>query len=123
MKNWSHVGATPSSTFDVSDLDVEDEEEADPDQQRLRREVDDGEEHVQVRRLLDADDVDPDQEDDDDRADDDVPGVLAQGLPEDRQVVRDEERRDRDRGDVDEHLRPGGAEAGELVERVAGEAR
>ena len=103
-------------------VDVEDEEEADPHEQGLGREVDDCEEHVQARGLPHAHDVDPDQEDDDDRAADDVPRVLAQRLPEDGQVVRDEERRDRDGRDVDEHLRPGGAEAGELVERVAGEA-
>ena len=53
---------------------------------------------------------------------DDVPGVLAQRPPEDREVVGDEERRRRDGDDVDEHLRPGGAERDELVERVPGEA-
>ena len=56
-------------------------------------------------------------------ADDDVPRVRVEGLPEDREVVRDEERRDRDGDDVDEHLRPPGDEAHELVERVSREAR
>ncbi len=53
----------------------------------------------------------------------DVPRVRVQGLPEDREVMRHEERRRGDRHDVDEHLRPRCAEAHELVERVAGEAR
>ena len=72
---------------------------------------------------LDADDVQQHEEDDDDHASDDVPRVLPQGAPEDREVVRDEERRDGDRDDVVEHLRPGRGERDELVERVAGEAR
>ena len=72
---------------------------------------------------LDPDDVDRDEQDDHDRADDDVPRVLPQRLPEDREVVRDEERRDGDRDDVVQHLRPGGSEADELVEGVAREAR
>ena len=54
---------------------------------------------------------------------DDVPRVRPQRLPEDREVVRDEERRDRDRDDVVQHLRPAGAERDELVERVPREAR
>ena len=77
----------------------------------------------ELRGLLDADDVQRDEHDDHDRAADDVPRVRPQRLPEDREVVRDEERRDRDGDDVDEHLRPRRAEADELVERVAGEAR
>ena len=64
-----------------------------------------------------------DEDDDHDRAADDVPRVRAQRLPEDREVVRHEERRHGDRDDVDEHLRPAGGEADELVERVAREAR
>ena len=50
-------------------------------------------------------------------------GPVAERLPEDGQVVRDEEGRDRRGDDVGEHLRPAGEEGGELVERVAGEAR
>ena len=57
------------------------------------------------------------------RADDDVPRVVLERLPEDREVVRDEERRDGDRDHVVQELRPGGAEADELVEGVAREAR
>ena len=64
---------------------AEDEHEADDDQQRLRGEVDDRED-VEAGGLLDADDVDHEQ-DDDDCAADDVPRVLAQRLPEDREVV------------------------------------
>ena len=54
---------------------------------------------------------------------DDVPRVLLQRLPEDREVVRHEERRDGDRDDVVEHLRPRRPERDELVEGVAREAR
>ena len=107
----------------LQDLRAENEDEADNDEQRLGGEVDDRQEDVHSRRLLDADDVDRDEHDDDDRAPDDVPGVLAERSPEDREVVGHEEGRDRDRGDVDEHLRPGGPEADELVEPVPGEAR
>ena len=102
---------------------VEDQREADDHEQELRGEVDDGEEDVETRRLLDPDDVQRDERDDDDHAADDVPGVLAQRAPEDREVVRHEERRDGDRDDVVEHLRPGSAEGDELVEGVPGEAR
>ncbi len=104
-------------------LRVEHEHDPDGDEQELGGEVDDGEEDVEVRRLLDADDVQHHEKDHDHDPDDDVPRVLAQRVPEDREVVRDEEGRRRDRGDVDEHLRPRGAERHRLVEGVAGEAR
>ena len=45
-------------------------------------------------------------------------GVVFSAGPEDREVVRHEVRRDGDRDDVVEHLRPGRPERGELVERV-----
>ena len=62
------------------------------------------------------------QQRDHDRADDDVAGPVAQRLPEQpADVVRHEERRDGDRADVGEHLRPGGEERPELVERAPGE--
>ena len=105
------------------DLRAEDEHEAERDEQDLRRKVDHGERDREPRRLLDADDVQDDQQRDHDHSADDVPRVLAQRLPEDRQVVGNEERRGRDRDDVDEHLRPGGTEGDELVVRVTGEAR
>ena len=110
---------------DVVDEDrrAEDEDEADDHEQELRREVDDRERDVQSRGLLDPDDVQGDEQDDHDRAADDVPRVVLERPPEDRQVVRDEERRDRDRDHVVQELRPRGAEADELVERVAREAR
>ena len=50
-------------------------------------------------------------------------GFVLQRLPEDREVVRDEERRDGDRDDVVEHLRPRRPERDELVEGVPREAR
>ena len=82
-----HVGATPQWMLLRQHLRAEDEHEADDDQQRLRGEVDDRQEDVEARGLLDADDVDGDEQDDDDCAADDVPRVLAQRLPEDREVV------------------------------------
>ena len=54
---------------------------------------------------------------------DDVPRVRPQRRPEDREVVRHEDRRDGDRDHVVQHLGPGGPERDELVERVPGEAR
>ena len=54
---------------------------------------------------------------------DDVPRRLAERRPEDPEVVRHEERRDRDRDDVGEHLAPRREEGPELVEGAAGEAR
>ena len=104
------------------DLGAEHEREADRDEQELRGEVDHRQRHGELGCLLHADDIEGDQHDDDDDAADDVPRVRAQRLPEDREVMRDEEGRDRDRDDVDEHLRPRGDEADQLVEGVAGEA-
>ena len=57
-----------------------------------------------------------------DRAADDVAGAVPEPGPEDGQVVGHEEGRDRDRDRVVEHLAPGGDEADQLVEGVAGEA-
>ena len=51
------------------------------------------------------------------------PGPWPSGLPEHGQVVGHEVGRDRDRDRVVEHLPPGGDEADQLVEGVAGEAR
>ena len=50
-------------------------------------------------------------------------GFSRSGSQKTDEVVRDEERRDGDRDDVVEHLRPGGPELDELVEGVAREAR
>src|SRR2546421_5480705 len=105
------------------DVRAEDEREAEQHEQDLRGEVDPGEPDVDPCRLLDPDDVQPDEKDDDDRAADDVPRVLPQRLPEDREVVRHEKRRDGDRDDVVEHLRPGRPERDDLVEGVPREAR
>ena len=110
---------------DVVDEDrgAEDEEHAEQHEEHLRREVEHREHDRELRRLLDADDVERDEDHDHDGAADDVPRIRLQRLPEDREVVRHEERRRRHRDDVDEHLGPRGAEADHLVERVAGEAR
>ena len=50
-------------------------------------------------------------------------GQVLSDRPEDGQVVGHEEGRDGDRDDVVEHQRPAGAEADELVEGAAREAR
>ena len=104
------------------DLRAEDEREADDHEQDLRREVDDCERDRELRRLLHADHVQRDEHDDHDRAADDVPRVRVQRLPEDGEVVGDEERRHRHGHDVHEHLRPAGREAHDLVEGMPGEA-
>ncbi len=57
------------------------------------------------------------------RAADDVARAVPQRLPEHGQVMGHEVGRDRDRDHVVEHLPPGGDEADQLVEGVAGEAR
>ncbi len=105
------------------DLRREDEHEPEHHEQELRREVGDGEQDVEPRRLLDAEDVDHRQQRDDDDPADHVARPVAQRLPEQRaEVVRHEEGRDRDRDDVVEHLAPSGEEGPELVEGVAREA-
>ena len=114
---------TPVEVCVEDDAVIENQREADTHQQELRGEVEHGERDVQAGCFPDPDDVQEHEENDHERASDDVPRVLAQGAPEDREVVRDEERRDGDRDDVVEHLRPGRAERNELVECVAGEAR
>jgi hypothetical protein len=59
------------------DLRAEDEHEPERDEQHLGREVDDRERDRELRRLLDADDVEDDEDHDHDHAADDVPRVLA----------------------------------------------
>ncbi len=114
------------SPVDVVDEHLGAEHEGEPEEheQHLRPEVDHGEHDRELGRLGDADEVQRDEHDDHGRADDDVPRVRPQRLAEDRrEVVRDEERRRGDRDHVDEHLRPRRAEADQLVEPVAREAR
>ena len=103
-------------------LRAQHEGEAQDHEQHLGREVDHREADRELRRLRHPDDVERHERDDHDRPADDVPRVRAQRLPEDREVVRDEEGRDGDRDDVDEHLRPARDEADDLVEGVAREA-
>ena len=114
---------TPVEVCVEDDAVIENQREADTHQQELRGEVEHGERDVQAGCFPDPDDVQEHEENDHDGASDDVPRVLAQGAPEDREVVRDEERRDGDRDDVVEHLRPGRSERDELVEGMACEAR
>ena len=92
------------------DVRMENEREPDQHEQELRREVHDGQKDVQARRFLDPDDVEQDEHGDDDCSADDVPRVLPERAPEDREVVGHEERRDGDRDDVIQHLRPGRTE-------------
>ena len=113
----------PQWTLFDQHLGAEDEREAEQHEEHLRPEVDHREPDRELRRLGDPDDVERHEQDDHDRAADDVPRVLAERLPEDREVVGHEERGGRDRDDVDEHLRPRRAERDELVEAVPREAR
>ena len=77
---------------------------------------------VEPRRLLRPLDVERRERRDDPDPGDDVARALGERLPEDTEVVRHEEGRDRDRDDVVEHLPPARDEAHELVEGVSREA-
>jgi hypothetical protein len=101
----------------------ENEHAADDHQQHLRHEVRGRQEDVQARRLLDAYDIHTREQRDDGDARDDVARRGPERLPEDPEVVGDEERRDGDRDDVVEHLAPRREERPELVEGVAREGR
>ena len=102
---------------------VEHEDDPDPDEDDLRREVGDREHEIEPRRLLGALDVERREQRDESDPEDHVGGALPERLPEHREVVGHEEGRDRDRDDVGEHLAPGREEAHDLVEGVAREAR
>ncbi len=110
---------------DVVDEDrrTEHEEEPEEHEEHLRREIDHREDDRELRGLLDTDDVETHENRDHDRAADDVPRIRLQGLPEDREVMRHEERRRGDRNDVHEHLGPRSPEADDLVERMPSKAR
>ena len=69
------VGAMPKWTFVDEDVRAEDEDEAEQHEQHLRREVDRGEYDVDLRRLLDPDDVQDDEQDDDD-----APTMMSHGF-------------------------------------------
>ncbi len=102
---------TPSSTWSTSSSGLRTSTIPISTSSDLREEVRDREHEVQPRRLLGALDVERrEQADQDDRADH-VRRALPQRLPEDREVVRHEEGRDRDRDDVGEHLAPSRDEA------------
>jgi hypothetical protein len=102
---------------------MEDQEEPEPDEQQLRREVDHRQEDVEPGCLLNADDVEADQQPGEREPDDDVPRIGAQRLPEDREVVRHEDHRDCDGDHVVEHLCPRRRERDELVEGMPRKAR
>ena len=118
-----HVGTAPRSTCVTSVCGENTVASPITHEDRLGAEVGQGEEDVEARRLLDADDVQEHQQQHHDRAGVDVVRVAQQVAtrPELGQVVRHEDRRDRDGHRVVQHLRPAGEEAHELVERVPGE--
>ena len=96
---------------------------ADDHEEDLRAEVEQRQDDIEARRLLDAEDVERHQEEDRDDAAD---GVVREGLergPEDGEVVGHEVGADGHGDDVVEHQRPAGAEADELVEGPAAETR
>ncbi len=102
---------------------VEDERKAEADEQDLGAEVDDREHEVELGRLAEPADVQPGQQRDHDQAPEDVVRVVLERAEagERAQVVRHEERRDRDREDVVEAQRPAGEERDDVVEGVARE--
>ncbi len=103
---------------------VEDQRDAEAHDRQLAAEVDHGEDEVDADRVLDAAHVDECQQRDDDRRQHDVPRRLLEAFPREAPgIVRREERRDGDRDDVVEHLRPGREERPQLVERAPGEQR
>ena len=104
---------------------VEHQHAADAHEQDLGAQVEDRKDEVELRRLAQAADVERGQHDDDDQPAEDVVGVVVERVQagEGAEVVRHEERRDRDREDVVEAQSPAGKERHDVVERVAGERR
>ena len=110
----------------VVDQDLRREHQHEPDEhdQHLGAEVDHRQHEVHADRLLDAADVDRGEHDDRHDPGDHVAGRVLERRPEQSaDVMRDEERRRRDRQHVVEHLAPGREERPELVEGVARERR
>ena len=103
----------------------EQEREPEHDEQRLHDEVEerDGERPEVESRA--PEDPDPGDHHDDRAADDRVPGRLAQGRLAERpgEVVRHEERRERHDDEEVEEEHPSGHESGEVVERASDERR
>jgi len=82
---FDQVGAVAEMDVRRDDVRREDQHEPEPDEQQLRRKVEHVEQHVEVRRLLDPDDVDADEQPGEQDPDDHVPRRRAQRLPEDRE--------------------------------------
>ena len=95
------------------------------DEQQLRHEVEHRHEKAGRVDLRAGDEPRGGDPRDDDAAEDDVARVLRDRLDAERQpeVVRQEERRERDHDQVVEEERPAGEETGEVVERDAHECR
>ena len=108
IARFDHVGATPQCTLLDEHSGLNTSAKPRITSSTCVAKSIDSERDGELRGLLHADDVQRDEHDDHDRPTDDVPRVRPQRLPEDREVVRDEEGRHRDRDDVDEHLRPAG---------------
>src|SRR5258705_2278101 len=110
--------------MDVVDqyLRAENQDDTDADQHDLGGEVGDGEDEVELGRLLRATDVEHGEGDDHHSPGDYVSRTTPQRLPKHGQVVGNEVGRDRYRDHVVEHLAPSGDETDQLVEGVPGEA-
>ena len=100
---------------------LEHQHEAQADEQHLRAEVGDGQEEVELGRLAEAADVERGEQHDRDQPTDDVARVVRERGEEGAEVVRHEERGDRDRDDVVEAQRPTGEERDDVVEGVSRE--
>ena len=110
---------------DVVDQDAGAENQREPDrnQDHLGAEVGNRQDQVEAGGLLRPLHVERREKDDHRDAADDVARRVPQPRPEHGEVVRHEERRDRDRDDVVEHLPPARKEADQLVEGMSREAR
>ena len=101
----------------------DEEGEAEHDEQHLGQQVEHGDEDPVAVEGRAADEPDRGDAEHDADADDDVPGVVLERAPLQRraEVVRQEERRERDHDQVVEEERPAGEEAGQVVEGAADE--
>ena len=113
-----------------NNVDLEQNEDAEDHQCKLGDKIHQGEHQVQGARLLDADDVDHDEDGDHHDGRSDVPGLIHLQLLEERhvfaehtQVADGEVRRDRHRRHVVEELNPPDQEPDRVVEGSTREAR
>ena len=103
----------------------EEQRETEDHEQELRREVEPGDDEARRVELGTAHEPHGGDREDDADGDDDVPRRLAKAVDPERrpEVVRQEQRRERDHDQVVEEERPAGEEAEDVVVRAADEGR